>query len=87
MESKKYTKLADITKKKHRSRQQSRGSQWWGVGRGNLGEGEWEVQPAGCQAGSGVYCATRGILPLFYNYEWSITFKIVNHYVVYLEVV
>ena len=28
---------------------------------------------------------SQGIQPIFYKYKWSITFKIVNHYVVHLS--
>ena len=47
MESKKYNKLVNITKKKltHRYREQTSGCQWGaGRGRGNIGDGEWELQ-------------------------------------------
>ena len=29
----------------------------------------------------------QGIQSIFYNYKWNITFKIVNHYVVYLKLI
>ena len=72
MESKKYNKLVNITKKKqtHRYREQTSGYQ--------CGWGEWDGQTLGCKIGSRMYRTTWGIEPIFCNNcEWSVTFKIV----------
>ena len=52
VESKKYNKLVNITKKKqtHRYREQASGYQWGG-GRGSTGLGKWEVQTIGRKTG------------------------------------
>ena len=59
MESKKYNKLVNITKKEqiHRHREQTSGYQC-GV---NKGMGKWEVQTSGCKTGASRYCTTWGI--------------------------
>ena len=45
MESKKYNKLVNITKKRetHRYREQTNGCQCGGGGGGNTGVGKWEI--------------------------------------------
>ena len=47
-----------------------------GVRRGDISMEEWDIQTIGYKIGSGVYCITQGILPVFYsNSKWSVTFK------------
>ena len=60
VESKKYTKIVNITKKKqtHRYRElvvTSRGA------RGHIRVGEWKVQTIGYKIGSKIYCTMQGI--------------------------
>ena len=58
MESKKYNKLMNITKRKqtHRCREQPSGYQWGeGRGRGKKDVGEGKAQTAGYKIGSGMY--------------------------------
>ena len=59
MESKKYNKLVNITKKRqtHRYREQTSGYQWGGEGQ-YKGEG---VGGIGYKKGSRMYCTTQGI--------------------------
>ena len=49
--------------------------------RDNTGEGEEQVQTTKCK----IYCTTRGIEPVFNdNSRCSITFKVMNCYIVHL---
>ena len=75
MDSKKYNKLVNISEKKqaHRYREQTSGYQ---CGRGGAIWGEGEVQAAGCKMGSGMYCTTWEIEPIFgNNCKWKVIFK------------
>ena len=47
-----------------------------------MGVEEWEVRTLRYKSATRVDCTTRGIQPIFWNYKWSITFKIVNHYII-----
>ena len=62
MESKKYNKLVNTTKKNRLTDIENKLGVTSGEGqRGNIRVGEWEVQTIGCKIGSRMYCITRGI--------------------------
>ena len=44
----------------------------------------WTQQTKQATKATRVYSTTWGTWSIFYNYKWSITFKILNHYIVYL---
>ena len=84
VESQKYNKPVNITKKKqtHRYRKQTSNYQWgeergegyqWEEGRG---EGVKRYKLLCIKLATRIYCTTLGIQLIFYNnYKWSITFK------------
>ena len=57
MESKKYNKLVNITKKKRTNREQTSGHRWGKRREGQIGGGEWEIPTTGFKISSRMYYA------------------------------
>ena len=60
MESKKYNKLVNKTKRNRLTDTEKKLVVASGGGRGNIGVGEWEAQTTECKIGSRMYCTTWG---------------------------